>query len=77
MSPRPISEGVKMRTLKGVSHRGSPTDPASPVQSESDLRQEYQRTSRWSLDEASQELIATFMCSQACTVSLDETNGKS
>jgi hypothetical protein len=40
----------------------------------SPLLTEYLRTRRWNLGEISQKLVASYMCSNACSVSEDETN---
>jgi hypothetical protein len=46
----------------------------SPLPSESPLLSEYLRTRRWTLGEISQSKVASYMCSNASSVSDDETN---
>ena len=46
--------------------------PGSSITSELSFLQEYLRARRWTL-EVSQETVASYMCSNACTVSTDET----
>lgn len=47
----------------------------APLYGDSSLLGEYLRMRRWTL-EVSQEMVALYMCSNACTVSTDENNGR-
>src|SRR5450759_537351 len=46
--------------------------PGSSITSGLSFLQEYLRARRWNL-EVSQEMVASYMCSNACTISTDET----